>query len=140
MNRQRGFTLIELMIAVAVVAILAAIALPSYNEYIRKSRRAEAGRFVGELQLGLERWRAENPSYGNCAGTGCVGSGVWPGLATALPSATVSPYYSLGVVATATNYTITATPRTGSAQAGDRCGNLILTKSGKPTWATGSCN
>ena len=135
MSRQQGFTLIEIMIVVAVIAILAAIALPSYNEYVRKSRRSEAARFVGELQLGLERWRAENPSYANCAGAAC-GSGIYP----VMPPAAASPYYAVSVAATGTNYTITAAPRTGSAQAGDRCGNLTLPKSGKPTWALGSCN
>ncbi|MFC0678903.1 type IV pilin protein [Lysobacter korlensis] len=139
MKKQRGFTLIELMITVAVIAILAAIALPSYNEYVRKGRRSEAARFVGEMQLGLERWRAENPSYAPCAPAPC-GSGVYP----AAPSAAASPFYQLDVpaaTATATNYVITATPRTGSAQAGDRCGVLTLTKAaGKPSWATASCN
>jgi Tfp pilus assembly protein PilE len=88
------------------------------------------------MQLGLEKWRAENPSYANCVGAGC-GSGTYP----TAPTAAVSAYYALDVpVASGVTYQITATPRAGSAQAGDRCGMLTLAKTGKPTWATAACN
>ena len=127
MRRVMGFTLIELMITVAVVAILAAIALPSYREYVRKGRRAEALNAVGSIQMALERWRAENPTYAGC-GTGCSGAGT-------------SSYYTFAVSGeTGTAYVITATP-TG-AQSGDTCGNLVANASDKkkPTWNTASCN
>jgi type IV pilus assembly protein PilE len=122
--RQRGFTLIELLIVVAIVGILAAIAIPMYNEQVRKGRRADAMRAVGDLQLALESWRSENPSYGNCAE--CL-SGTYPAAPT-------SPYYNIaiGAGADATSYTITATP--SGSQAGDRCGNLTATRASKPDW------
>jgi type IV pilus assembly protein PilE len=124
--RQNGFTLIELMIVVAVVAILAAIAIPSYLEQTRKGRRADALRSVGDMQLALERWRAENPSYANCAGAGC-GSGTYPTVPTSL-------YYTIAVpTATASTYTITATPQ--GSQTGDRCGTLSATVATKPDWS-----
>ncbi|MEJ7745666.1 MAG: type IV pilin protein [Luteimonas sp.] len=138
MHKPNGFTLIELMIVVAIVAIIAAIAIPSYNESVRKGRRAEASRFVGDMQLSLERWRAENSSFANCSPTPC-GSGTYP----VPPDATASPFYTLAIppgAATGTSYTITATPRTGSAQAGDRCGVLTQTNLGKPSWANAACN
>ncbi|MEG3191416.1 type IV pilin protein [Lysobacter sp. D1-1-M9] len=142
MHKARGFTLIELMVVVAIVAIIASIAIPSYTEQVRKSRRSEAARFVGEMQLELERWRAENPSYANCTGTPC-GSGTYP----TVPDAAASPFYDIEIptaTATATDYIITAAPRGGTAQAGDRCGTLTLTRSvnsGKPTWGgDASCN
>ena len=127
MKRAFGFTLIELMITVAIVAILAAIALPSYREYVRKGRRAEAANVVGSMQMALERWRADNPSYAGC-GTPCSGAGS-------------SSYYNVNISdESPTGYTITATP-TG-AQTGDTCGNLVAntTDKKKPTWATASCN
>jgi type IV pilus assembly protein PilE len=139
MRRHAGFTLIELMAVIAIIAIIMAIAIPTYTEQVRKSRRADASRFVGQLQLGLERWRAENPSYADCSPKPC-GSGTYP----AAPDATVSPHYTIAIGnQTATGYQVTATPRAGSAQAGDRCGVLTLDpaiKAGKPQWATAACN
>lgn len=129
MRRSKGFTLIELMIVVAIVGILAAIALPLYNEQIRKGRRADAMRAVGGLQLQLERWRAENPSYAPCTPTPC-GSGVYP-------TAPTSTFYTIAITGPGTSaYTITATPK-----ANDRCGALTATRANpKPTWATAGCN
>ena len=134
MRQTKGFTLIELMIVVAIVAILAAIAIPTYEEQVRKGRRADAARAVGQLQLDLERWRAENPSYANCAGAGC-GSGTYPPIP-------LSDYYTIAIpagAATPTDYQITATP--AGVQVGDRCGVLTATRaSNPPQWATAACN
>jgi type IV pilus assembly protein PilE len=63
--RQRGFTLIELMITVAIIGILASIAWPSYTKYVRDARRAEAQSEMLRMQLGLEKWRANNNAYSN---------------------------------------------------------------------------
>lgn len=147
----KGFTLIELMVVLAVIAILAAIAIPSYNAQVRKSRRADATRFLGNLQLQLERWRAENPCYGP---SGVTSTGTCPtftasGTYPAAPDAAASPYYTIAITAaTPTTFSLTATP-TG-AQSGDTCGVLTLaydpssgtstTRIGKPQWATASCN
>ena len=133
--RARGFTLIELMVVLAIIAIIAAIAYPAYLEQVRKSRRADAARAVGQLQLDLERWRAENPSYANCSPTPC-GSGTYPD-----PDGYDSAFYDVELpTATATTFVITAA-RDG-AQLDDRCGTLTLDESGngKPTWATAACN
>jgi type IV pilus assembly protein PilE len=135
----KGFTLIELMVVIAIIAIIAAIAIPGYTEQVRKGRRADAGRFVGDLQLRLEQWRAENPCYGITPSPACDAiSGTYP----TAPTSAVSPYYTIAIgTATQSAYTITATP-TG-VQAGDRCGTLTLnsaTNGGKPSWDTASCN
>ena len=134
-----GFTLLELMIVVVVIAILAALAYPSYTEYLRKGRRADASRAIGQLQLDLERWRAEQPTYINCKVTttpdDCSAS------PATYPAAPTSDYYTIAISGTSrTAYIITATPK--GAQPGDRCGNLLgnTTYKKKPTWATPSCN
>ena len=60
---RQGFTLIELMIVVAIIGILAAIAIPNYSEYVRKSRRAEAKAMISQIQQAQEKWRANNVAY-----------------------------------------------------------------------------
>ncbi|KPF44649.1 hypothetical protein D621_18730 [beta proteobacterium AAP51] len=62
-NRARGFTLIELMVAVAIVAIIAAIALPAYQSSVIKSRRADAMAAISSVQQAQERWRGNNAAY-----------------------------------------------------------------------------
>lgn len=61
----KGFTIIELMIVVGIVAILVALALPSYTDYIRKAKRAEAEQLLLNWANLQEIWRANNPTYDN---------------------------------------------------------------------------
>lgn len=65
MKTQRGFTLIELMIVVAVIAILATVALSGYNKQVRKSRRAEAKQVLVDYSLRQERLRSNSTAYTN---------------------------------------------------------------------------
>src|ERR1044071_4044300 len=60
---ERGFTLIELMIVVAVMAVIALVAVPSYQDTVRKSRRADAMVGLTRLQQLQERYRGQNPAY-----------------------------------------------------------------------------
>jgi type IV pilus assembly protein PilE len=112
----RGFTLIELMIVVAIVAIIAAVALPSYFGSIKKSRRADAITALNKIAQEQERWRANNSTYTNVL-TGA-------GLNVANPS---SGHYTLGVAGnTATVYVATATAA-GSQASDTKCTTLTLT-------------
>jgi type IV pilus assembly protein PilE len=65
MHRARGFTLIELMITLVVVAILAAIAVPSYTQYVRRGKITEATSGLSELRLRAEKFFADNRTYQN---------------------------------------------------------------------------
>jgi type IV pilus assembly protein PilE len=110
----RGFTLIELMIAVVVLGILAAVALPSYFDSVRKGRRAEAVAALTLVQQAQERWRSNNASYT----TDLSAAGL------NLPAASSGGLYAIAVdAATNTGYTVTATAAAGSSQASD--GNCV---------------
>lgn len=61
--RQRGFTLIELMIVILVIAVLSAIAVPSYRQFVIKNAEGSAKAQMGQIELQLERWRASSLSY-----------------------------------------------------------------------------
>ena len=122
-RKSSGFTLIEIMIVVAIIGILAAVALPSYNEYIRRGDRASARAALLEAQQFMERYYAANSRYTTTdAGTT---SPTLPTRLQAVPAE--SPRYDLALSAPAVNsYTLTATPRS----ADPRCGNLTLTNTG----------
>lgn len=95
---QRGFTLIELMITVVVVAILAAVALPSFMDQVRKARRADAVASLTQIQQAQERWRSNNSTFTTTLGSGGLGLG----------AATSGNYYALTIASPATDGTATA--------------------------------
>ena len=102
-SRARGFTLIEVMITVAVVAILAAVALPSYRDYIIRSRIVEAKTNLADMRTRLEQYFLDNRSYP----AGCV-SGATAPPNISLPAS--QKYFTVNCGApTATSYTVTAT-------------------------------
>ena len=98
MGGARGFTLIELMVVIAIVAILAAVALPSYTDYVRRGKITEATSTLSELRLRAEKYFADNRSYQ---------SGTAVGFSTATDSTQYFTYAC--VAATSDTFTCTAT-------------------------------
>ena len=72
MNRPRGFTLIELMIVVGIIAILAAIAIPSYSDYVRRSRITEAVAVLSGMRIKMEQYFQDNRTYVGACQNGTV--------------------------------------------------------------------
>lgn len=111
----------ELLIAMVVLGVLTAVALPSYLESMRKGRRADAVASLNAVQQAQERWRANRSTY--AASVGNAATGDPPGLG--LPTTTANGYYGISLSgASATGYTVTATAVEGTSQAND--GNCKL--------------
>ena len=130
-NRRRrigaGFTLVEVMIAVVIVGLLAAVAIPAFTDSVRKSRRAEAFSALSAVQLAQERWRGNNASYASELANTATGSNPPNGLGIA--ATTPSGYYGIAISgASATGYTVTATGVTGTTQANDGSCLLLAAK------------
>jgi len=69
---ERGFTLIELMVVVAIIAILASLALPAYNDYIRRGQLQEAFVHLADYRVKMEQYFQDNKNYGATCGTGAA--------------------------------------------------------------------
>ncbi len=134
MKSIRGFTLIELMIVIVIVAILTAIAVPGYQNQITKSRRADAQGTLQSFAQAMERFYTQNGTYIGAAG-GTATSGAPVIFSTKSPVDGTQTYYQLTISSmSATAYTLQATP-TGP-QAGD--GNMTLNSAGVRFWANGT--
>jgi type IV pilus assembly protein PilE len=128
-RRGRGFTTIELLIAIVILGVLLAIALPSYQSSLRKSRRTEAFNALTSIQQGQERHRSINPTF--TTNLTAAPSASIPGLG--LPGTrTTGGYYDLSVtVVDATTYVATATAVAGTSQAADgNCSVLAVRMQG----------
>ena len=136
MDRRNGFTLIELMIAVAIVGILAAIGYPSYQDSVRKSRRADCeGALVG-FAGAMERHFTTNNAYTG-AGPAGADTGAPAIYSTQCPVDGGAATYNLTIqAATATTYTVQAVPVNG--QASDSCGTLTLNQANVKTASGGT--
>ncbi|RBB97911.1 prepilin-type N-terminal cleavage/methylation domain-containing protein [Pseudomonas sp. MWU12-2115] len=109
----RGFTLIEIMIVIAIIGIIITIAAPSYTEYLKKGRRAEVVSLLSEQAQILERFYTKNNVY-----TGITGL------------STGNDFYTITPTIADQTFLLTATRNAGTTMATDKCGDFTLTNTG----------
>ena len=127
-TRSKGFSLLELLTVVAIVGILVAIAIPSYDAYLRRGSRAAAQTFMMQVSGKQAQYLLDARNY-------AVGSTAVTDLGLTVPPE-VTPFYTVVVensaggttVSTPPSYRVRATPKAGTRQAND--GELILTDNG----------
>ena len=127
----RGFTLAELMITLAIVAILAAVAIPTYRDHVRTSRRTEAQAYLMAIASRQQQFLMDTRAY----------AGVLTAINIPTPT-NVSAAYDLTLAAAGgppPTFTITATPKVGSDQTRERCGVLAINQTGAKTAALSRC-
>ncbi|WP_283255900.1 type IV pilin protein [Dyella humicola] len=123
MRRVHGFTLIELMVVVAIIAVLAAFAVPAYSRYGYRARRTDGQELLLRIATAQERYYATYNKYGALADLGFAD-----------PALSDNGFYSVSLSnQTTSTYMATATPR--SAQQSDACGSLQLDGMGTKTSA-----
>jgi len=131
MKRKLGFTLMEVLIVVAIIGILASIAIPSYSYHVRKGHRASAQSFMTDVATKQSQYLLDARNY-------AVATTAITDLGLTIPTS-VSTYYDVTVVSSANtnatttppSYTVKATPKAGTTQADD--GELTLTHTGAKT-------
>jgi type IV pilus assembly protein PilE len=109
----RGFTLIEIMIVVAIIGIVLTIAAPSFNEYMNKGRRTEVAGLLSEQAQVLERFYSSKNVYTDA-----------PGLSAG------NDYYTITPTLTDQTFLLTAVRKAGTSMAADKCGDFTLTNTG----------
>jgi type IV pilus assembly protein PilE len=114
LRRTRGFTLIEVLITVAIVSILAAVALPSYTDYITRSKIVEATSSLTDMRVRLEQNFLDSRQYP----ASCVAPAAGPAPATQIYLPASSKYFTVTCALTATTYTVTATGTAAQAMGG----------------------
>ena len=112
-SSNRGFTLIEIMIVIAIIGIVMTIAAPSFTEYLKKGRRAEVAGLLSEQAQLLERFYSQKNVYTGVAGLS-------PG----------NDYYTITSTLTDQTFLLTAVRKAGTSMATDKCGDFTITNTG----------
>jgi type IV pilus assembly protein PilE len=134
-KKMRGFNLIEVMIVVSIIGLIAALGYPSYQDQVRKSRRAEGMGELLELADHMERHYSDIGTYDQADGSDMTAAAIFR-------TTTSGGYYTLSVDAGTDNvsFTIRATPVAGKSQAEDKCHTFIYNSLGQRTVTGGSLN
>lgn len=135
-SRTRGFTLVELIITVAIVAILAAIAIPSYSKYILRSNRSAAESVMQEIASAQEHYMIDSRQFAGSVST--LGYTV-PDTVKANYKVVTVPTSSSVSAGTPPSYTVTATPQNSQVSDTD-CGTLTLNGDGSKSASSGATN
>ena len=128
-NKTRGFTLMELMIVVAIVGIIAAIGYPSYRDQVIKSRRADGMSALLQLADRLERHYSDVGTYKQANGSNTTVDDVFPSFASDYYTLTIDAQDNIG-------FTVSSAPK--DTQLKDKCGTFTLNSQGVKTISGGS--